>query len=309
MKADNLTRRFGPITAVDGLSLSIEKAQVYGFLGPNGSGKSTAIRMLCGLLKPTAGTVSVLGFELPEQADAVRSRIGYMTQEFSLYEDMTVLENLRFLSTIYALPRQQRRERVEQALETYDLRDLQHQFSGTMSGGQRQRLALAAATLHQPELLILDEPTSGVDPQSRRDFWDRLFDLVGHGTTVLLSTHYLDEAERCHQLAILNEGQLVAEGAPAELMNTLDAQVVEIDTSEALKVRHELSQHDQVQSVAQLGTRLHALLDNDIDDPVAEVTRWLKDCDDDIEVSAVSANLEDVFVAATENRQQLEPET
>lgn len=309
IKANNLTRRFGSVTAVDGLSLSIEKSQVYGFLGPNGSGKSTAIRMLCGLLKPTAGTVSVLGYDLPAQADAVRSRIGYMTQEFSLYEDMTVLENLRFLSTIYALPRKQRRERIEQALETYDLYDLQHQFSGTMSGGQRQRLALAAATLHQPELLILDEPTSGVDPQSRRDFWDRLFDLVGHGTTVLLSTHYLDEAERCHQLAILNQGKLVAEGAPAELMNTLDAQVVEINTSESLKVRHELDQREQVQSVAQLGTRLHALLDKDIDDAVSEVTQWLKGCDKDIEVTAVSANLEDVFVAATENRQQLESES
>ncbi len=309
IKADNLTRSFGSVTAVDGLKLSIEKSQVYGFLGPNGSGKSTAIRMLCGLLKPTDGTVSVLGFDLPAQADAVRSRIGYMTQEFSLYEDMTVLENLRFLSTIYALPRKQRRERIEQALETYDLYDLQHQFSGTMSGGQRQRLALAAATLHQPELLILDEPTSGVDPQSRRDFWDRLFDLVGHGTTVLLSTHYLDEAERCHQLAILNQGKLVAEGAPAELMNTLDAQVVEINTSESLKVRHELDQRAQVQSVAQLGTRLHALLDKDIDDAVSEVTQWLKGCDKDIEVTAVSANLEDVFVAATENRQQLESES
>ncbi|MDX1705000.1 ABC transporter ATP-binding protein [Pseudidiomarina sp.] len=306
IRADDLTRHFGPVTAVNELSLSIEKAQIYGFLGPNGSGKSTAIRMLCGLLKPTSGSVTVLGFDLPRQAAAVRSRIGYMTQEFSLYEDMTVLENLRFLSTIYALPRQQRKERIEQALETYDLKDLQQQFSGTMSGGQRQRLALAAATLHQPDLLILDEPTSGVDPQSRRDFWDRLFDLVGHGTTILLSTHYLDEAERCHQLAILNQGQLVAEGAPAELMETLDAQVVEISTSESLKVRHELSCHDQVQSVAQLGTRLHALLDKAIEDPVAEVRKWVESCDKDIDVKAVSANLEDVFVAATENRQQLE---
>lgn len=309
ISADQLTRRFGSVTAVDELSLSIEKAQIYGFLGPNGSGKSTAIRMLCGLLKPTSGSVSVLGFDLPQQAAAVRSRIGYMTQEFSLYEDMTVLENLRFLSTVYALPRQARKERIEQALETYDLRDLQQQFSGTMSGGQRQRLALAAATLHQPDLLILDEPTSGVDPQSRRDFWDRLFDLVGDGTTILLSTHYLDEAERCHKLAILNQGQLVAEGAPTELMATLDAQVVEISTSESVKVRHELSCHDQVQSVAQLGTRLHALLDKDIDDAVAEVTKWLEGCDKDIEVKAVSANLEDVFVAATENRQQLEQES
>jgi ABC transporter DrrB family efflux protein len=217
IRATDLTRRFGPVLAVDRLSLAVPRAQIYGFLGPNGSGKSTTIRMLCGLLRPSSGEIEALGLAIPRQAEALRRRLGYMTQRFALWEDLTTLENLRFMAAIYSLTGAERDQRIASALNEYRLREFAGRPAGTLSGGQKQRLALAAATLHRPELLLLDEPTSAVDPQSRRDFWDALFRLTDAGTTILVSTHYMDEAERCHALAILDQGRLVADGAPAPL--------------------------------------------------------------------------------------------
>jgi ABC-2 type transport system ATP-binding protein len=297
--AKGLTKRFGSLTAVDDVNLKIPEAAIYGFLGPNGSGKSTTIRMLCGLLTPTAGEVEVLGFRVPGQAEEVKLRIGYMTQKFSLYEDLTVEENLRFLAAVYDLPRRDLNQRIDGALEQYWLADRRKQYAGTMSGGQKQRLALAGATLHRPRLLILDEPTSAVDPQSRRDFWDILFGLVEQGTTVLVSTHYMDEAERCHNLAILDRGRLVAEGRPRDLIRDIAAGVVEIETETPQRARECLEATEGVHSVAQLGTRLHALTDKRIDDPAALIRIALEEAGIESEVEAVVANLEDVFVAAT----------
>src|ERR1700752_2201924 len=210
--ARGLTRQFGHLTAVDHIDLTIPRAEIYGFLGPNGSGKSTTIRMLCGLLRPTAGAVSVLGLDVATAAEKVREKLGYMTQRFSLWEDLSVRENLDFMAEVYSVDRAHRAQRIRSRLEEFHLLDSVEQRAGTMSGGQKQRLALAAATLHEPELLLLDEPTSAVDPQSRRDFWESLFRLVARGTTILVSTHYMDEAERCHRIAILNQGHVVAEG-------------------------------------------------------------------------------------------------
>ncbi|HUO81580.1 MAG TPA: ABC transporter ATP-binding protein [Gammaproteobacteria bacterium] len=299
MRAGNLTRRFGRLTAVDGLSLAIPRAQIYGFLGPNGSGKSTTIRMFCGLLKPTAGEVEVLGLEMPREAEALRHSIGYMTQRFSLYEDLTVLENLRFLARIYTLPRRNRATRIEAAIAEYRLAGQAGQRAGTLSGGERQRLALAAVTLHEPELLFLDEPTSAVDPQSRRDFWESLFGLVGRGTTILVSTHYMDEAERCHRLAILSRGRLVAEGAPRALMRDIDAIVLEIETEATTEAQRVLNGLEYVRSVAQLGTRLHALLQRSTEDAVERTRAALRKAGITGTVELTPANLEDVFVAAT----------
>lgn len=297
--ARGLTKQFGSLTAVDDVHLQIPEAAIYGFLGPNGSGKSTTIRMLCGLLTPTSGEVEVLGFRVPGQAEEVKLHIGYMTQKFSLYEDLTVEENLRFLAAVYGLPRRDLKQRIDGALDQYWLTDRRKQFAGTMSGGQKQRLALAGATLHRPRLLILDEPTSAVDPQSRRDFWDILFDLVDHGTTVLVSTHYMDEAERCHNLAILDQGRLVAEGRPRDLIRDIAAGVVEIETDTPQRVRECLEATEGVHSVAQLGTRLHALTDKRIADPAGLIRDALDKADIAGDVEKVVANLEDVFVAAT----------
>jgi ABC-2 type transport system ATP-binding protein len=299
IEARGLTRRFGKVTAVDGIDLVVPRAHIYGFLGPNGSGKSTTIRMLCGLLLPSAGTIRVLGRDIPREAESLRTRIGYMTQKFSLWDDLTVLENLRFVGQIFTLESARAKRRIEAVLEEFRLVELTDRLAGAMSGGARPRLALAAATLHEPELLMLDEPTSAVDPQSRRDFWESLFALVARGTTILVSTHYMDEAERCHRLAILAQGRLVAEGAPEKLMEDLPLHVLEVQGPDTDAIRAVLRGHASVVSVAQLGLRLHVLVERSVQSPVALVTRELERAGVVAEVVATRANLEDVFVAAT----------
>ncbi|HEX7013212.1 MAG TPA: ABC transporter ATP-binding protein [Steroidobacteraceae bacterium] len=297
--ARGLTRRFGKLTAVDGVSLDIPRAQIYGFLGPNGSGKSTTIRMLCGLLRPTSGECTVLGRPVPQEAERLRYEIGYMTQRFSLWEDLSVEENLDFLGRIFGLSSSERTARIKARLREYHLEDRRAQRAGTLSGGQKQRLALAAATLHEPQLLLLDEPTSAVDPQSRRDFWESLFELADRGTTILVSTHYMDEAERCHGLAILDRGRLVAEGSPRHLIETIDATVIEIEAADARAARRALEGQAFVKSVAQLGTRLHALLSREEVEPEATVRALLARQHVEASVERVRPSLEDVFVAAT----------
>ncbi len=238
ISARQLTRKFGDKIAVDHIDLDIPSGRIYGFLGPNGSGKSTTLRMLCGMLLPSDGYASVFGLSVVKDAEAIRRRLGYMPQKFSLWEDLTTDENLQFIADLYGLEGDVE-ARIAQQRATYNLEALRKQRAGTMSGGQKQRLALAAATLHSPELLLLDEPTSAVDPQSRRDFWERLFQLAEAGATILVSTHYMDEAERCHGLAIIAEGRVVAEGTPRKLMASVDANVFEIegaDGSEAPRV-------------------------------------------------------------------------
>lgn len=299
ISARNLTRRFGKLVAVDHVSLDIPRATIYGFLGPNGSGKSTTIRMLCGLLRPSEGDCTVLGHPVPREAEALRIKIGYMTQRFSLWEDLTVQENLDFIGRIFGLDGKLRAARIDERLRQYHLEDRREQRAGTMSGGQKQRLALAAATLHEPELLLLDEPTSAVDPQSRRDFWESLFELVDRGTTILVSTHYMDEAERCHGLAILDRGCLAAEGSPRQLMDSIDAIVIEVEADDVRAARHALDGQDYVRSVAQLGNRLHALLDPQRTDPEGSVRALLAKTGVQAKVERVRASLEDVFVAAT----------
>ena len=299
IETKGLTRRFGDFTAVAGVDLAIPRGRVYGFLGPNGAGKSTTIRMLCGLLKPSAGTATVLGHEMPREAERLRRKLGYMTQNFSLYADLTVRENLEFMAEIFTLEAATRAERIAAALQRYFLTELAPRRAGSLSGGQKQRLALAAATLHGPELLFLDEPTSAVDPQSRRDFWDRLFELAAAGTTILVSTHLMDEAERCHGLAIISRGKLVAEGTPRELMADIDALVVEIEAQDPQRASAALRDQDFVKSVTQLGTRLHALLKRDTAAPVRKITDILRKAGLQAEVHETPANLEDVFVAST----------
>jgi ABC-2 type transport system ATP-binding protein len=300
--ARGLTRRFGDVTAVDHLDLDVPSKSIYGFLGPNGSGKSTTIRMLCGLLTPTEGDIEVLGLRIPREAEALRQRIGYMTQRFSLYDDLTVRENLSFIARVYSLPRRQRKKCIDDALDAYGLVELEHRFAATLSGGQRQRLALAAATLHQPELLLLDEPTSAVDPQSRRDFWETLFRLVDRGTTILVSTHYMDEAERCHRLAILDHGVIRQDGPPDELMMDIRASVVEIESAALRQIRSLLRRSGRVLSVAQLGRRLRVLVDPDVSDPVDYLLGLTREAGIEAEAETATASLEDVFVVATGDR-------
>ena len=295
IRARGLTRRFGTLVAVNGVDLSVPRGQVYGFLGPNGSGKSTTLRMLCGLLTPSAGAVEVLGLRIPEQAEALKRRIGYMTQKFSLYEDLTVLENLQFLAAIHELPRARARPRIDELIARYHFGDRRGQLAGTLSGGQKQRLALAGAVLHEPELLLLDEPTSAVDPESRRDFWASLFELADAGTTLLVSTHYMDEAERCHRLAILESGRLVADDTPQALCAALPGRVWRLRAAQTRAAEQRLRGQPGVLGVAQIGTDLRVLAQSDVD---AAALRALL-AGEAAEIEAIAPNLEDVFVAAT----------
>ena len=306
IRARGLTKDFGNVIAVNNLDLDVPRARIYGFLGPNGSGKSTTIRMLCGLLTPTRGEIDVLGHEIPKDAEALRRKVGYMTQKFSLFEDLTVSENLKFMSDIYNLSRDEKRQRIPANIERYELERLLKQRAGTLSGGQKQRLALAASTLHQPELLFLDEPTSAVDPENRRAFWETLFDLVAEGTTILVSTHYMDEAERCHALAILDLGVLVAAGSPSELSDGIEAAVVVVESPEPRKTSKFLDQQAFVHSTAQIGNLLRVMVDKDMADPVASTRSVLATAGLQVDTcKTVRPSLEDVFVAATQARKAL----
>jgi ABC-2 type transport system ATP-binding protein len=294
-----LTRRFGSLTAVDRLVLEVPRGRIYGFLGPNGSGKTTAIRMLCGLLRPSEGHATVLGKRVPEEAEKLRHDIGYMTQRFSLYQDLTVDENLRFVGRVYSLTGRRWKPRLAEVRERYALAGIGRQSAGTLSGGQRQRLALAAATLHRPDLLLLDEPTSAVDPETRRHFWDSLYDLAHEGTAILVSTHFMDEAERCHRLAILDEGRKVADGAPDELKASIAVTVVDIEVEDPERCRAVLAEAPGVMSVAQLGTRLRAHVDRAEDNPEELVRRALRLESIAERAQRAEPNLEDVFIAVT----------
>jgi len=293
-----LTRRFGELTAVDRLDLTVRRGEVFGFLGPNGSGKSTAIRMLCGLMLPTEGAIRVLGLEIPRQAEALKRRIGYMTQQFSLYTDLTVVENLEFVAQVQGVLRREQKGRVDSLLETYHLVDQRRQLAGTLSGGQRQRLSLAASVLNRPELLFLDEPTSAVDPQSRRDFWDALFALADDGATILVSTHYMDEAERCHQLAILQHGRTVAEGRPRELLAALPEQTLLVWGDQPRAAQRAIEHLPGVRACAQIGQSLRVLTEPR-PELEAQLQQVLRDAGIEARVERTTPNLEDVFVAAT----------
>jgi ABC-2 type transport system ATP-binding protein len=303
--ARGLGKHFGPVQAVNDLDLDIPRSRIFGFLGPNGSGKSTTIRMLCGLLTPSAGQITVLGHAVPREAEALKMKVGYMTQKFSLYEDLTAAENLGFIADVYTLGRQRRRQRIAEVAEQFELGPFMRRRAGTLSGGQRQRLALAAATLHEPELLFLDEPTSAVDPENRRAFWESLFDLVDSGATILVSTHYMDEAERCHGLAILDEGVLVAAGSPGDLSRDIDAQVVLVRVEQPRRAGKQLHAQPWVRSVAQIGTELRVLVDKAQADAAQSTALVLRDAGLDIsECRLDRASLEDVFVAATIEQQE-----
>ncbi|MCV6822980.1 MULTISPECIES: ATP-binding cassette domain-containing protein [Halocynthiibacter] len=294
----SLTRTFGEKTAVDNLDLEIQTGQIYGFLGPNGCGKTTTIRMLTGLLTPSSGEVTVLGKSMPQAAEPLKSQIGYMTQIFSYYRDLTVRENLKFAAEIYGIPARSVKGRIEELLHTYDLTTNVDQLCGSLSGGQRQKLSLAATVIHRPKLLFLDEPTSAVDPETRRTFWEQLFDLVDEGATMIVSTHFMDEAERCHKLAILQNGAKKADGSPRQLMDNLQADVVEIEGPELRTVKHQLDGKPKVLSTAQIGSRLRVLVDKSEPQPV-EMLRALLNTFSDLTLTQQRPNLEDVFVSAT----------
>lgn len=298
IQAQNVVKKFGDFTAINNITLNVPKGSIYGFLGPNGCGKSTTIRVLTGLLSPSGGSVDVLGLEIPKQSEQLRLKIGYMTQKFSLYDDLSVQENLEFIGQIFGLSSKSLKERIEEQLTTYGLDQLRKQRVSGMSGGQKQRLSLAAATMHKPELLFLDEPTSAVDPENRRDFWEQLFDLCAQGTTILVTTHYMDEAERCHRLAIMESGEIRADGEPEQLMEQMGVNIIEVKADKLRELKEKLIQRDEVRSAAQLGIRLRILIHQHVEQPI----EWLKQTFPELqntEMNHARPSLEDVFVSVT----------
>jgi ABC-2 type transport system ATP-binding protein len=250
-----LTKRFGPRTVVDHVDLTVQAGRICGFLGPNGSGKTTTLRMICGLLLPDAGEGEVLGLDLRTQRRAIKQQIGYMTQKFGLFGDLTIRENLEFIARVYGLDR--KRERVDAALDKLGLTSRADQLAEKLSGGWKQRLALAAAVLHDPKILLLDEPTAGVDPQARREFWDQIHALARDGMTVLVSTHYMDEAERCHEIAYIAYGVMLARGTTAEVIAASGLHALQGEGSGADRLAAEIEARPGVDMAAPFGTTLH----------------------------------------------------
>ena len=286
VETENLTRMFGEFIAVNQVSLQIRTGSIYGFLGPNGSGKSTTIRMLCGILTPTSGTGSILGLDLAGQSEMIKEHIGYMSQKFSLYDDLTVMENLEFYAGLYSLAGGRRKERIDVMLGMAGLKDRRQELTANLAGGWKQRLALGCSILHNPAILFLDEPTGGVDPKSRRMFWDIIYDLSQQGTTVMVTTHFMDEAEHCDSIGFIYEGSLIADDTPAMLKQNLPGMLLEIPTQDPMGLLAELAgQHREVLDLYPYGTSVHMLIS-------ANCLQDYKEYDYKI----ITPSLEDVFV-------------
>jgi ABC-2 type transport system ATP-binding protein len=297
----DLTRRFGAFTAVDRLSFDVQPGEVFGFLGANGAGKSTTIRMLCGLLRPTSGTAVVGGVDVARDPEGVKRRIGYMSQRFSLYERLTIDQNIRFFAGIYGLRGRALDERRAFVLDLAGLEGREHSRTSDLAGGWRQRLALGCAILHQPPIVFLDEPTGGVDPLSRRQFWDLIGDLSRRGTTVLVTTHYLDEAEHCHRLAIIHAGRLSALGTAAALKERFAARpIIEVQSPDPVAVMSALEAMPQVEKTSLFGTAVHAVLRDRAADPRALAASLTAAGHAVSSLTRVSASLEDVFLDVVE---------
>ncbi len=301
VEMDDLVKAFGAFVAVDHVSLQVTQGEIFGFLGPNGAGKSTAIRILCGLLTPTSGRARVSGLDVATQPEEIRRNIGYMSQKFSLYDDLTVEENIDFFSGIYGVPRERRAERKDYVLRMANLTERRDSLTGTLSGGWKQRLALGCAILHDPPVLFLDEPTSGVDPIARGAFWDLIRDLSATGHTIFVSTHYMDEAENCHRLALMYRGKVIALGTPAELKNGLTQHsLMNLEAPEPLKTMGVLQGVEGVRDVAVFGGGLHVT----VDDAAATGARMRQAlAAKGIEVARlerIQPSMEDVFVALIE---------
>lgn len=303
-----LTRRFGDFVAVDRVSLTVAKGEVFGFLGPNGAGKSTTIRMLCGLLLPSSGEGRVAGFDIMTESETIKRHIGYMSQKFSLYDDLTVEENIDFYSGIYNVPREKRRERKDWVLEMAGLTDKRSLLTRALAGGWKQRLALGCAVLHEPPIVFLDEPTSGVDPLSRRQFWDLIAQMSHRGTTVFVTTHYMEEAEYCDELALIYRGRMIAKGKPAELKTLIPEDILELRVDRPFEALEQLEASGLVKDVALFGDTLHAVV-GDAAANGAAVGAFLAERGFVAQgITQVLPSMEDVFVSLIELEDRREQE-
>jgi len=304
VEAQHLVKRFGKFTAVDDLTMSVGEGEIFGFLGSNGAGKTTAIRIFCGLIRPTSGMARVLGIDVTDDPEEIKRRIGYMSQRFSLYEELTVLQNLRFFGGVYGLRGKTYKEREEWAIEMTDLQGKENLQTGDLPGGWKQRLALACAVLHQPKIVFLDEPTSGVDPISRRRFWRLIDQMAGEGITVFVTTHYLDEAEHCDRLALMHAGKLMALGTVHELKQVFtDRAVLEVICPDIIEGLDLINSQEWVLETSVFGTRMHAVV-RDADEGRRLTLLLLKESGNTpAEVRQILPSLEDVFIHHIEKKE------
>jgi ABC-type multidrug transport system ATPase subunit len=313
ISAEHLVRRFGKVAAVDDVSFQVRQGEIFGFLGPNGSGKTTVIKMLTGLLPLTSGSAQVEGVDVRTDSEGVRERIGYMSQNFSLYYDLTVAENLQFYGRIYSLSAERLKRRIEEIVQLNGLGPYMNRLSAQLSGGWKQRLALGCAMLHEPKLLFLDEPTAGIDPVARRQLWDLLFELSGHGITFFVTTHYMDEAERCSHVAYIYYGKIIADGTPNSLRELPDVQPpgtmrIEITTTEVTRALRFARQVPGIRSATIFGQSIHALIEDHFDlHDLRE--QLLKNGISVAEIRPLAPSLEDVFVELTYKHQALQEGT
>jgi len=298
----DLGKRFGSFVAVNRISLEVKGGEIFGFLGPNGAGKSTTIRMLCGLLTPTAGTGTVAGFDIMREAERIKAHIGYMSQKFSLYEDLTVEENIDFYSGIYRIPKEKKAERKEWVIDMAGLSEHRHSRTAVLSGGWKQRLALGCAILHEPPVIFLDEPTSGVDPISRRSFWDLIYELAGRGVTVFVTTHYMEEAEYCDRLGLIYRGELIAAGTPEELKtHFMQDDIIEVLCEQPQEAMFALGDVEGVKEAALFGKGLHVVVERRAGDVVPAITNRLAEWNFAVSrAERIVPSLEDVFVSLIE---------
>ncbi|WOB09116.1 ABC transporter ATP-binding protein [Piscinibacter gummiphilus] len=294
-----LTKRFGDRVVVNHFDMRVPRGRIYGFLGPNGSGKTTTIRMLCGLLTPDEGEGTCLGHDIRKEALKIKREVGYMTQRFGLYDDLSIEENLDFVARVYGVA--DRRRKVGETLERLGLATRREQLAGSLSGGWKQRLALAACLIHAPQLLLLDEPTAGVDPAARRDFWDQIHELAAQGLTVLVSTHYMDEAERCHELAYISYGRLLTRGTVAEVIAGAGLVTWAIHGAGLVDVGHRLRSAPGIRTVAPFGATLHVSADSEA--ALKAATAPLASLGQSLHITPIEPSLEDVFIALMQQAQ------
>lgn len=302
---DNLTKRFGDFVAVDKISLDVRRGEIFGFLGPNGAGKSTTIRILCGLLPPTSGSATVAGFDVATQPEEIKRNLGYMSQKFSLYDDLTVQENIDFFAGVYGVPPEKQAARRDYVLKMAMLEDQRTRMTRLLSGGWKQRLALGCAILHEPPILFLDEPTSGVDPIARRSFWELIYQLSAAGHTVFVTTHYMDEAEYCNRIALMYGGRIIALGSPAELKTSLGVgNLLNLESSDLLGSMTALEGKKEILDVAVFGGGLHVKVE-DAAVAIPEIWKTLEQAH--IQVKALDSilpSMEDVFVSLIEKEER-----
>ena len=300
---ENLEKRYGDFQAVNKVSFQVKRGEIFGFLGPNGAGKSTTMRMLCGIIVPTAGKANVLGYDVFEEAEKIKAQIGYMSQKFSLYEDLTVEENIDFYSGIYQIPQAEKNARKEWVIKMAGLEDHRSSLTSVLAGGWRQRLALGCALLHKPPVIFLDEPTSGVDPISRRNFWDLIYELAAEGVTVFVTTHYMDEAEYCDRLAMIYRGELVAIGTPDEMKTRyMSADILNLECSDPFKMLQEVKKIPEIKEAALFGRGLHLSVEN-AQQAIPVIVTALKEQESSYtRLDKIKPSLEDVFVSIIEAR-------